>query len=250
MRTWLLATLVLLAGCAENTPDAPDVAVEDEPEPAIISKVTYHNETGSTTGLTVDPAPPIVGGAQTHSLEIPIGTTRFDAFLAWSDPVSQLEMTIAELDSATAAQEGLITVTAMDPAPGPYTAYIRTDAGVLVEYELSLRFSPDPDASAFLAAEATIPPGAFFEINLQNDNGTRLHWDWTSTTDSAFNLHTHFDGEVQYEVELTATAHADHYDVVRTGGHSLMWENPGNTPQTVSYRVWGAFTVDSYFPPR
>jgi hypothetical protein len=65
-----------------------------------------------------------------------------------------------------------------------------------------------------------------------------------------FNVHSHFDGQVQYLVEETAAAHNGTYTNDRAGGYSLMWENTGTVPITLQYRVWGDFVVDSYFPPR
>lgn len=246
-----LATLAL-AGCTEE-PAAPDVQVAETPE-AIVRAPTYVNETGTTTGLSVDPGPTLIGGVQVHTFEVVAGTGRLDANLAWTSPVFALQMTVLKTDGATtsssSSEANHLRISITDPEPGNYEARVSTPLGVAVDYQLSIRMAPDASASAFLAADAVIPPGQFFEINMQNELGSVLHWDWSATSASAFNLHTHFDGETEYVVEETTDAHADRYEVVRTGGHSLMWENPGSTPQTVSYRVWGAFEVDSYFPPR
>ncbi len=80
--------------------------------------------------------------------------------------------------------------------------------------------------------------------------GGTFHWDWTASQTVAFDVHSHFDDEVQYLVEKTTDADRGSYTNDREGGYSLLWENTGNAPVTLEYRVWGEFEVDSYFPPR
>ena len=225
-----MASIMLLAGCADEAP--PEVQpepAEDDDRPELLTQVRYKNETGTTTGLTVDPAPPIIGGTQSHDITVPLGTGRVEALLSWSDPVT-LELIMPEgLGSAThESGSGTAKAVVVGPATGDFTIRVRSDLAVMTDYDISIRLAPEDDSASLLAAEAVIGPGQFFEINLQNENGTRMHWAWTSTTDSAFNIHTHFDGEVQYVIEETTTEHSGTYDVVREGGHSFMWENPGN----------------------
>ena len=153
-----MASIMLLAGCADEAP--PEVQpepAEDDDRPELLTQVRYKNETGTTTGLTVDPAPPIIGGTQSHDITVPLGTGRVEALLSWSDPVT-LELIMPEgLGSAThESGSGTAKAVVVGPATGDFTIRVRSDLAVMTDYDISIRLAPEDDSASLLAAEAVI----------------------------------------------------------------------------------------------
>jgi len=72
----------------------------------------------------------------------------------------------------------------------------------------------------------TVPGGWFLELNYEVEAGATMTWSWNATAVLDFDLHTHFDGQVQEPVRATTTGHEGAYTAERSGGHSLMWTNP------------------------
>ena len=91
-----------------------------------------------------------------------------------------------------------------------------------------------------------------FEINTRMELHANASWTWQvlDGAEAAFNVHTHFDEEVQYLVEETGTSGEGRITAHRAGGYSWMWENNGPAPIRVEYRLWGQYALDSYFPPQ
>ncbi len=246
MRPLLPVLLLLLAGCIDSAPNAPETEPDgDEPVVEEPWQAFFVNRTGNlgTAAITA---------SQTEAFEVPNGTARMTINLLWQDPLAELELDLAGPEGAggtyASPGDGRVKGDIPEPAAGEWVATIRGQNAINVDYTLVVYISPDDADLTVLQETVTIPAGSFFEINTQMDEGARISWDWTTDNDSPFNVHTHFDGEVQYLVELTADAHAGSVVQNRTGGLSLMWE--ADTPTTLTYRAWGAFEVDSYFPPR
>lgn len=243
MRRVLPLVMLLLAGCIDPATDdrQPD-ATEPAPEPW---QAFFVNRTGDFGAVAIS-------GTQDESFEVPNGTARMTINLLWQDPVASVELDLESPDGTLSTYatpgDGRIKGDLPNPTPGTWTAHIRASNAVGVSYSFSAFISPDGLGVTVLEETVTIAAGSFFEINTQMDEGARIHWDWTTDADSPFNVHTHFDDEVQYLVEVTASAHAGAITQNRTGGLSLMWE--ADTPTTLHYKAWGAFEVDSYFPPR
>jgi len=120
---------------------------------------------------------------------------------------------------------------------------------VNAQWEMSLRLVQAETGETLMADRATIAPGQFFEINTEADVDATLSWSWSSEASIHFDIHTHFDDEVQYVVEEETGQSSGTYRVVRAGGHSYLWENTGVLPVTLTYRVWGPWELDSTFPP-
>ncbi len=156
-------------------------------------------------------------------------------------------MTLA-VDGDAGRAEGILEA----PVPGAWTATVESDAAVGVAWSLSVRMTPGAEGEAFLAETVVIPGGSFFEINTEMELNATLNWDWSTEegTPVHFDVHSHFDDEVQYWVEMETAEHAGSFTNERTGGYSYLWENGGATPVRLTYRAWGGFVVDSYFPPR
>lgn len=257
MRLILAALLVgaTLAGCADPAP-APEEAPEAPgPAPAgdVLLGEAFHNATGTITSLPI--AVEVHGGG----FEVLPNTARIDATLLWSDPVAELSLELAAENGSAdghaggtfpASDEGTAVADIPGPALGAWSYTIHAENAVDVEWRLVVRMATDVNVSRVISDTVTIAAGQFFEINTVMPEDGKLSWDWTSSETSDFNVHTHFDDEVQYLVEESATAHSGHVVADREGGYSLMWENPGAAPLSLTYTAWGAFEVDSYFPPR
>lgn len=207
----------------------------------------YHNASGTlTTNLAA---------AQPSSGEVQVDPvfTQVQATLIWTP--SQYDLRLQLTDGAGAVVEagadgdGRRAVTT-PVAPGTLRYAIDSDLAVNAQWELSLIFSSVAGNGTFLAETVTVASGTFFEINTQMPGNGTFHWDWSTSQEVAFDVHSHFDDEVQYHVEKTTDADRGSFTNDREGGYSLLWENTGNAPVTLEYRVWGEFEVDSYFPPR
>ncbi len=253
MRILIVALLVTLAGCtapADDVAPEPDTPVETPPAAA---EAFYVNFTGTLSRLPTGTA------SESFEFQVPNATGRMTATLLWSAAATEFVLDLApEAEGAghnggryDAPGNGRVAGDLPEPSAGKWTATVTITEGVQADYTLTLFIAPDDTVQNVLSDSFVLASGQFFEINtVMPLNGT-MHWDWhiEEGTDSAFNLHTHFDGEVQYLVEETTDAHAGKVVADREGGYSLMWENEG-APQTIVYRVWGDFEVDSYFPPR
>lgn len=126
------------------------------------------------------------------------------------------------------------------------TSQLAANVGWTMEAAMAL----PGDGRTALAESVSVAPGAFFEINTQMPLGGTFCWDWSAGVDLAFDVHSHFDGVVEYYVERTSDGEQDCFTNEKEGGYSLLWANEGAAPAVLDYRVWGEFTVDSYFPPR
>jgi hypothetical protein len=210
--------------------------------------VEYHNATGQLTST------PLQQGQSTGSFRVPNGTVLLEATLLWTPTQYDLRLGLegpdVTVDSArgVAGPAGSVVLEVDAPPAGAWTYTIESDLAVDASWTLSIRMSVVASDEELLAGTRTIPPGQFFEINTEMENNTSFSWDWTSSATVHFNLHSHFDDEVQDLLDEDGTEGRGHFTNQREGGYSLMWENTGTLPVTLDYRVWGDFTLDSVFP--
>lgn len=206
----------------------------------------YVNTTGQLTSTLVAPA------TSTSSFQVPSGTASLNATLTWSpdqfvlaialiSPSGQATPSVADGSGRAIAEVGA-------PAPGTWEYRISSDLAVNVAWRLSIAMPQDFAGTGFVADSVTIAPGQFYEVNTQAPANGSLNWDWSASAVIHFDVHTHFDEQVQYVVEEQVAASTGSYFVNRTGGHSYLWENTGTLPVTLDYRVWGDFELDSIFP--
>ncbi len=133
---------------------------------------------------------------------------------------------------------------------GVWSYVVTSDLALDVAWNLDAVMAVADEARTALAERFTIAPNTFFEINTQMPEGGTFCWDWTTAAPVVFDVHSHFDGEVQYYIERTNDGEYGCFTNEREGGYSLLWANEQASPVVLDYRVWGEFTVDSYFPPR
>lgn len=216
----------------------------DEPH----AQVAYHNASGVLTSTPV--APRFASG----DFEVANGTEHLHATLVWQPPQFALRLVLLgpggdPVPTDPTAAEGRAEVDVPAPAEGRWGFRVESDLAVDAAWELSVRLGGHDET--LLAETVTVPGGSFFEINTEMEQNTTMSWRWsTDGTPVYFNVHSHFDDQVQNRVEERAAAHEGAYTNDRAGGYSLLWENEGEVPVTLTYRVWGPFEVDSYFPPR
>jgi hypothetical protein len=233
----------LAAADADGQGDGTDDGMDHD----VATAVRYVNATGQLTSTPVQPA------ASTGGFEVDHGTAVLEATFLWAPPAESL---VAELVGPTGqtlllAGDGRAAGEVVAPAPGSWSYNVRANVALGAQWELSVRLTPvSTDGGETLMADTTtIAPGQFFEINTEAEEGATLHWAWSTEADIHFDIHTHFDDEVQYVVEEQSGGSSGAYTVVRTGGHSYLWENTGVLPVTLTYRVWGVWELDSTFPP-
>lgn len=221
----------------------PDDA--DHP-PAPTAFTQYANATGQ---LTSTPLAPAQAGS---TFRVDAGTLSLNATLTWSPDSFALLLEFVSpsgtstFSSADGAGRHRLTVDA--PQPGVWEYRIGSDLAVNAAWQLAITMPVAQTGTGFVADTVTIAPGQFYEVNTQAPANGTLSWDWSATASIHFDVHTHFDGEVQYVVEEQTGASQGSYHVNRTGGHSYLWENTGTLPVTLTYRVWGDFELDSIFP--
>lgn len=210
----------------------------------------YHNATGQLVSTPVAP------GESTSSFEVPAGSTDLHATLLWTPTVANLQVAFRTPSGNVAfavggsggRQEGSLGDM---PQPGRWTYSVTTpDPVASVDWELSVRMPQAAGNQSIMSGTVVVAPGAvnFYEINTVSPLGGTLHWDWSASAEVHFDVHSHFDDEVQYPVTMTASAHAGSYTNEREGGYSYLWQNDGAVAVTVTYRVWGDWELDSVFP--
>lgn len=249
----------VLGGYAQITPieHEDDAAVQSGPDVQILNATQYIHASGTVTG--VGP----VNQPATGTFQVPRGTAFLSVSVAWSDPLAQLQLQlnyVQEASGRNGSTEGSmgfggadgISETIESPVWGAWEYVIEGTNAVDVAWTLVFALQPLEGQITTLSETLQVAPGAFFEINTVMDEGKDICWDWdiVEGEDVHFDLHTHFDDEVQYLVEQTAASGSACWTSERGGGHSLLWEALGTAPVTLRYTVWGEFDVDSYFPPR
>lgn len=251
--SWIVVTGVIvssvLGAMAQITPLGEGFDDDDDTMPEIVVRddrtVRYVNVTGTLTSF-----PPLAEQEDTGTIGVLPDITFMDVNLIWSDPAASLE---ACLESPAGERtcfpegpgEGI-----NGPGEGTWRYIVRGENAVNVAWELSVRMTTVASDQTLLIETVTIAPETFFEINTQMPLEGSFHWDWQTSAVVTFDVHSHFDGEVQYHVEFQADQDKGSFTNDKEGGYSLLWANEGATPVTLEYRVWGDFEVDSYFPPR
>ena len=220
----------------------------DEP-PDGSGDVEYHNATGQ---LTSSPAAP---RRSTGTFDVPEGAHGIQLTLLWTPQQFGLGIEVKDPDGtsvlttgmeADGSEEAALPGTA--PAAGRWTYEVFSDLAINVEWTVSIRMPYTPSDETLFARTVTVAPGQIFEVNTQMPLGGRLNWDWAATAQVYFDVHSHFDDQVQTHVQVDAAEHEGSFTNGRQGGYSLLWENEASLPVQVDLRVWGDFEVDSVFP--
>jgi hypothetical protein len=208
--------------------------------------VLHHNATGQLTSTPLAPA------ASTGTFQVPNGTIRLDAALSWTPPQSSLRL---ELESpagvrhtASGGNGGTPLLPRHAPQPGTWTYRVASDLAFEAAWELSIRLTTAPPGADTFGGSVTIPPGRFFEVNTQMQENATLSWAWQASGSVHFDVHSHFDGEVQLHASEEAATGEGTFTSGRAGGYSLLWENTGSQPVTLDHLAWGDFELDSVFP--
>lgn len=251
----------VLGGYAQITPieheGDDDVVVQSGGDAPTLNATQYLHASGSVTGFGPVDQP------ATGSFDVPRGTAFLGVSLVWDDPLADLRITLDSTrnDSVEGAfshgasfgdADGDVSDAIESPVWGPWSYVIEGDNAINVAWTLVLSMQPAEGLVTTLSETLQVAPGAFFEINTVMELEKELCWDWAIAEGEEvhFDVHTHFDGEVQYIVEQRVASGSGCITSQREGGHSLLWEALGTAPVTLTYTVWGEFEVDSYFPPR
>jgi hypothetical protein len=225
-----------------------DVDNLDPQDPAAgATGTSYANATGQLTSSPLSPS--TAGGG----FQVERGVQVLEATFVWSPTTYALSLDLRNPSGTVVpvpSSEGRGELAIASPEPGAWEFTIRSELAANAQWTVSVRMSAAASGETLMADRVTIAPGQFFEINTEADVGAKLGWSWTSEAPIHFDIHTHFDEEVQYVVDEDGTGGSSgSYTVERKGGHSYLWENTGTLPVSVSYRVWGAWELDSTFPP-
>ncbi|HUR25251.1 MAG TPA: hypothetical protein VM327_04455 [Candidatus Thermoplasmatota archaeon] len=221
--------------------DAPLDGMHDHGGPA----VQYHNASGQLTSTAFQPS------ASTGSFDVANGTVLLEATLLWDPTQYTLRLDLTDpagKTTPTTGTGGSLDVEIEAPKLGTWTYGITSDLAVNTAWTLSARMPMVAGDEELVAGTRTIPPGRFFEVNTGMENNSAFYWSWSSSATVHFNVHSHFDDQVQDHVDEDAESGRGNFTNHRKGGYSLLWENTGTLPVTLDYRVWGDFTLDSVFP--
>lgn len=222
-----------------------DAPIDDMHDGHAGPTVEYHNATGQLTSTPLQPA------TSTGSFRVPNGTVLLEATLIWTPGQYEMSIDLTDPDGGGTAggmAGGSLSAEAAAPKAGAWTYAIESDLALNAAWTLSIRMSVLSDDEELLAGTRTIPPGRFFEINTEMENRASFSWSWSASATVHFDVHSHFDGEVQYHVEEDAASGRGNFTNNRAGGYSFLWENTGALPVTLDYRVWGDFTLVSFVP--
>jgi hypothetical protein len=240
--------IVVAAILGAVTQVVPLVSASDHPEEQHEhgAAVLYHNATGQLTSSPFSPS------ASTGTFDVPAGTVVLNATLTWTPAQTSLRLELAgpEGQKVTVPNTagGRIEAGREAPPVGAWTYTIGSDLAVNVAWTLSVELATVPADEHFLAGARVVQPGQFLEVNTEMEEGAMLLWAWSSSAPVHFNVHSHFDGQVQDHVDGQDSAGHGQFTGEREGGYSLMWENKGTAPVRVDYRVWGDYELDSVFP--
>lgn len=224
----------ILGGYAQITPvegEEEDGGAATQTPP--IRGLQFANATGTLTSLPLAPT-------------TETGTFVMDEVISASALFigEDLELNLVAPDGSTHGAGTLPVI------PGQWQYEVSAQIALAVQWSLSVEMTTGDASTGYLQETVTIAPSQFFEINTQMPGNGTFCWDWTTTADVAFDVHSHFDGEVQYLVEKTASEDRGCFTNDREGGYSLLWANENAALVSLTYTVWGQFEVDSYFPPR
>ncbi len=178
---------------------------------------------------------PLLGSPSVYELRLisPSGQTTTAA----TDPTAH-DPTSAEINSDVA-------ITINDPEVGRWTYEVRVTAGAAANWELTITVTGPKGMELMDVISFT---GGFYEINTVMKTGADMNWDWSvDGGQSDFNVHQHVGGQTVYPVQGTYGANNGTYIAEEDGGVSIMWENAGSSPITLTFRVWGNFTLHSIF---
>jgi hypothetical protein len=237
--------------------DMPEVGGSSENEgPLADPNGILFEETVYPFGGQLTSLPPVEEAQSDGIFRLPQNVGKMQAIMTWDDEVAELDLTIMGPASGLdvkVVEAGKVTIKVIDPAAGEYEFVITGSNAIDVDWQLNVHVSPRDGQLERITDTVTVPPGTqvnFFEINTEMPLAGNMSWTWHAREGLpiAFNVHTHFDGEVQYLVEKTAVEDDGMITADRTGGYSLMWENTGAVPVRLTYEVWGNFVVESYFP--
>ncbi len=194
--------------------------------------------------LAVTPAP-LFGNLPTNPFVFTLTLTAPDGtvYTNQTDPTATGDLAGAPVP------ERRIDFTLQEPAVGAWTFQVTADAGAGVgaTWELSVGVA-GPDGFVLTGSVTKAAEDGFCEINTNMLAGDSLAWNWTTSphTPIHFDVHTHFDGDVQYLVDDDAMhEHAGNITADRDGGYSLLWENNGQSTVDIIYRITGEFRIHS-----
>ncbi len=249
----------ILGGVTAALPGAAAIDQEpDMPDP-VDTPTLFQTQTYFASGSATSGAPPSVG-----EFDVALGATQLEAYLYTSaiplvgspsvyelrlispsgavftgvtDPTSH-DPTAAEINSD-------VVVNVKGPEIGRWSYEVRATAGVAANWELAITVTGPEGLELTKVIQFT---GGFYEINTVMQEGADMNWDWSvEGGESDFNVHQHVAGQTVYPVRGTYSENNGTYIAEEDGGVSIMWENAGNEPITLTFRVWGNFTLHSVF---
>lgn len=209
----------------------------------LVAPPRFHNATGQLTSTVFAPA------TSTGTFDVPVDAADIAFRLTWTPTASNLALRLTGPGGSPAVSpggsaEGVVGALGDVPEPGTWTYTISSgDPAVSAQWTLALEVPVAPRHTV------TIPAGKFYEINAQVPAGGGMAWDWSADGAVAFDVHSHFGGEVQKHAQVDGTRDRGGLEVGQGGGYSYLWENRGTVPVTLTLRVWGDLTVDSVYAP-
>ena len=228
-----IAVAAILGAVSQTIPLGEPMEMDQES-----AAQSYHFE-GSLTTNPLSPAPSRGG------FVVAAGADSLNGVLQWSPAAFSLRVELTDPNGTvytSMGASGRATVDVEAPVAGAWTYLVEAPQAVAVGWVLDILAS---DGGHEMQRTVTVPAGEFYEINTEMKENAEIGWDWNSTGVLHFNLHTHFDGQVQDHVDEDGKSHADSFTAYRDGGYSLMWVNEGSSPVTVTYKVYGDFHLHS-----
>jgi hypothetical protein len=197
---------------------------------------------------------------------VPNGTTSVVVVLSWTTAQAELNFTLRHEEgtaiATTYTRAGtVVRAQANQTIPlGNWTVVVTSGLAADEPFEVQSTVVLLPKGMAYLENTVVLKPSTrFFEINLEMDVNKTFSYEWSLVGNTnqkiAFNIHTHFDGQVQYLVQGHWNALKGNHTQTRSGGVSLMWEPKDASGTAITsdvrlhYRVVGPFHLHSMAGP-
>lgn len=192
---------------------------------------------GTLTGSPLNPA------SSTGKMQVPSQAVFLDVETTWAGSASQAAFAFTDPTGTVYELQGDDDARFL-AVPGEWTYTVEASFAASEAWELSVDFV-GIGTGQLLDQAVLVGPDRFYEINTIAEQGIEICWLWSSAADVEFDLHTHFDGQLEYLYQETTHADRGCYTTQREGGHSLLWYNGGSPSVAVDLRVWGDFELAS-----
>lgn len=253
MRVSLLVVVLLLAGCAKPSTDAPPAAADTVTD-AAGEAVLFANLTGRVTGTPAD------DGAEDLPFEVPQGAVAIEATLSWTAAVADLDMALVDpdgkvVDTCAKEDDTHCSLATLDPpASGTWNVRVSSMRALDEPFTVATRvllLEPLDNVLEQTYQIGGTDASAFKEVNFIMAEDATFAYSFTATAPVHFDIHSHEDGETSYHEREVSTGKEGTFTAEHRHIYSVLFSVPDDgtappVPATVEFRMEGAFRLHSH----